>query len=157
MPRHFLRRLNHVRLRRSPARGPLPHQFDATLDRSGGCSFIHYGAKMQLHVVEIVWSDRTQVHFGHGIGCNGIHRDSAAQNADVVRRPRTTAETAAGEMMHGRRHGMNGIWPAEIGPTVTSGTRHANAKSPASQCLVRDALNPSAIERNEVTASVFPG
>src|SRR5262245_24870917 len=52
---------------------------------------------------------------------------------------------------------MDGVRPAEVGPAVTSGTRHADAKSPASQRLVRDSLHSSAIERNEVTASVLPG
>src|SRR5262245_49807778 len=107
---------------------------------------------MEFHVVEITGSDRTQVDLGDRFGCNGIHGNSALQDTDVIRRPWTTAKTAIGEVMHCRRHRMDGIGLAEIGPAVASGTHHADAKSPASQRLVRDSLDTSAIERNEVTA-----
>src|SRR6187401_3184938 len=53
--------------------------------------------------------------------------------------------------MNGRRHCVNWIRPAEIRPTVTARPRHANTESATAQRLIRDALEPTHINCNELT------
>src|SRR5438067_11724804 len=59
--------------------------------------------------------------------------------------------------MNRRRDGLHRIRPSKIGPTMSTRSRHVNPKAPAAERLMRHALEPAAIDRDELTVAAPPG
>src|SRR5262249_43353970 len=54
------------------------------------------------------------------------------------------------------RDPLHGVWPAKVGPAVTTGTPHLNAISTATQCLICDSLKTGSIHCNEFAFASVP-
>ena len=58
--------------------------------------------------------------------------------------------------MNGSCKCLNRVRPSEIRPTVTARPSHSHTESPASQRLMRDALQPGSIDRHELSFAANP-
>src|SRR5262249_54152705 len=137
--------LYKARITRSRAGWTFPHHFNFAFDAGLARRFSYGPPQLVFDVLKACAVNRSEIDFHRSIRGNRVYGNPPS-NPSKIERTARTPRTGTAESVNGRGHRLHRIWPAEIRPTVTAGTGHAHAKSPASQTLICDPLEARAVD-----------